>query len=53
MPQSGFHRGEQQTQIELDQIDVGNGKHYFAPQYNTLVENVAENFRELDSRATK
>lgn len=47
--QRALHRGEKQTKIELDQIDVGDGEHHFALEHYPLVEDVAQQVGKVEA----
>jgi hypothetical protein len=53
MTEGSFNRCQQEAEIELDQIDVGNCQHDLSAKDYTLVENVTEYFRQLDARSAK
>ena len=48
-----FHRGQEEAQIEPDQIDVCDGEHHLALENYPFVEDVTEQIGKLESLITE
>jgi hypothetical protein len=45
--------GQQQAEVETDQIDVSDREHHLTLEYYSFVENVAEELRQLQALIAK
>ena len=38
----GFHRGQDDLEAQVDQVDIGHGNHHFPKEHGALIENAVQ-----------